>query len=166
VANPAVRMPLISSMMADLIGNMNDLDGTRRPRRLRNRETQKIGLGILEKFLNLCKNMTGKDLQELVERVGIVDVARFNSLDIVHGKTQALVFMVVKRRDVDGASRYGADVEGRGEGTGGWSDGNRLGSCCGGAGGGGGGGMSGLLMDCNTVPDGVVTVMTSDDCAS
>jgi hypothetical protein len=57
-----------------------------------------------------------------------------------------------------------ADVEGRGEGTGGWSDGNRLGSCGGGAGG-GGGGIPGLLVDCNMVPDGVVTVMTSDDCA-
>jgi hypothetical protein len=62
------------------------------------------------------------------------------------------------------------DVEGRGEGTGSWSDGNRLGSCGGGAdgggGGGSGGGIPGLLVDCNMVPDGVVTVMTSDDCAS
>jgi len=59
-----------------------------------------------------------------------------------------------------------ADVEGRGEGTDGWSDNSRLSSCCGGAGGGGGGGIPGLLVDCNMVPDGVVTVMTSDDCAS
>jgi hypothetical protein len=60
-----------------------------------------------------------------------------------------------------------ADVEGRGEGTDGWSDGNKLGSC-GGAGGAGcsGSGIPGLLVDCNMVPDGVVTVMTSDDCAS
>jgi hypothetical protein len=49
--------------------------------------------------------MTGEDLQELLVRVGIVDEARFNSLNIVHGGTQALAFMVVKRRDVDGASR-------------------------------------------------------------
>lgn len=59
-----------------------------------------------------------------------------------------------------------ADVEGRGEGTEGWSKDNRLGSCCGGSGGGGGGGILGLLVDCNMVPDGVVTVITSDDCAS
>ena len=58
-----------------------------------------------------------------------------------------------------------ADVEGRGEGAGGWSDGNRLGSCCGSADS-GGGGSPGLLVDCNMVPDGVVTVITSDDCAS
>ena len=61
-----------------------------------------------------------------------------------------------------------ADVEGRGEGAVGCSDNNRLGSCCGGAGGGGGGGggILGLLVDCTMVPVGVVTVMTSDDCAS
>ena len=58
-----------------------------------------------------------------------------------------------------------ADVEGRGEGTDGWSDGNKL-SSCGGAADSGGGGIPGLLVDCNMVPDGVVTVMTSDDCAS
>ncbi len=57
-----------------------------------------------------------------------------------------------------------ADVEGRGEAAAGWSDDNRPGSCGGGAG--GGGGISGPLVDCNMVPDGVVTVMTSDDCAS
>jgi uncharacterized membrane protein len=57
-----------------------------------------------------------------------------------------------------------ADVEGRGEGAGGWSGNNRLGSC--GSAGGGGGGLLGLLVDCTMVPDGVVTVMTSDDCAS
>ena len=57
------------------------------------------------------------------------------------------------------------DVEGRGEGAGGWSNNIRMGSCCGGAGG-GGGGIPGLLVDCTMVPDGVVTVMTSDDCAS
>jgi hypothetical protein len=49
--------------------------------------------------------MTGEDLQELLVRVGIVDKACFNSLNVVHGRTQALAFMVVKRRDVDGASR-------------------------------------------------------------
>ena len=67
------------------------------------------------------------------------------------------------------------DVEGRGEGTEGWSEDNRLGSCGsggGGSGGGtdcagaGGGGIRGLLVDCSMVPDGVVTVMTSDDWAS
>lgn len=58
-----------------------------------------------------------------------------------------------------------ADVDGRGEDTGGWSDGDRLGSCGCGADS-GGGGIPGLLVDCNMVPDGVVTVMTSDDCAS
>jgi hypothetical protein len=50
-------------------------------------------------------SMTGEDLQELLVRVGIVDKTRFNSLNVVHGGTQALAFMVVKRRDVDGASR-------------------------------------------------------------
>jgi hypothetical protein len=60
-----------------------------------------------------------------------------------------------------------ADVDGRGEVAGGWSDGNRLGSCGGGGGADGGRrGIPGLLVDCNMVPDGVVTVMTSDDCAS
>lgn len=49
--------------------------------------------------------MTGKDLQELLVRIGIVDEARFDSLNVVHGGTQALAFMVVKRRDVDGAGR-------------------------------------------------------------
>lgn len=49
--------------------------------------------------------MTGKDLQELLVRVGIVDEACFNSLNVVHGGTKALAFMVVKRRDIDGASR-------------------------------------------------------------
>jgi hypothetical protein len=58
-----------------------------------------------------------------------------------------------------------ADVGGRGEGTGVWSNGNRL-SSCGGSADSGGGGIPGLLVDCNMVPDGVVTVMTSDDCAS
>lgn len=48
--------------------------------------------------------MTGEDLQELLVRIGIVDEARFNSLNVVHGGTQALAFIVVKRRDVDGAS--------------------------------------------------------------
>lgn len=51
------------------------------------------------------RSMTGEDLQKLLVRVRIVDEARFNSLNIVHGGTQALAFMVVKRRDVDGASR-------------------------------------------------------------
>ncbi len=59
-----------------------------------------------------------------------------------------------------------ADVEGKGEDAGGWSDDNRLGPCCGGAEGCGVSGIPGLLVDCNMVPDGVVTVMTSDDCAS
>ena len=61
-----------------------------------------------------------------------------------------------------------ADVEGSGRGTGGMSKDSWPGSCIGGAGcgGGGGGGILGLLVDCNMVPDGVVTVMTSDDCAS
>lgn len=58
-----------------------------------------------------------------------------------------------------------ADVDGRGEGAGGWSVGNRLDSCGCGADR-GGGGIPGLLVDCSMVPDGVVTVMTSDDCAS
>jgi hypothetical protein len=49
--------------------------------------------------------MTGEDLQELLVRVGIVDEACLNSLNVVHGGTQALAFMVVKRRDIDGASR-------------------------------------------------------------
>ncbi len=47
--------------------------------------------------------MTGKDLQELFVRVWVVDEARFNSLNVVHGGSQALAFMVVKRRDVNGA---------------------------------------------------------------
>ena len=49
--------------------------------------------------------MTSEDLQELLVCVGIVDEARFDSLNVVHGGTQALAFVVVKRRDVDGASR-------------------------------------------------------------
>ena len=48
--------------------------------------------------------MTSKDLQELLVRVWIVGEARFNSLDVVHCGTQALAFVVVKRRDVNGAS--------------------------------------------------------------
>jgi hypothetical protein len=48
--------------------------------------------------------MTSKDLQELYVRVWIVGEARFNSLDVVHCGTKALTFMVVKRRDVNGAS--------------------------------------------------------------
>jgi hypothetical protein len=50
------------------------------------------------------------------------------------------------------------------EGSGGWSDDYRLGSCCDGAG--GGGGIPGPLVDSSIVPDGVVMVMTSDDCTS
>jgi hypothetical protein len=48
--------------------------------------------------------MTSEDLQELLVRVGIVDEARFNSLNVVHSGTQALAFMVVECRDVDGTS--------------------------------------------------------------
>ena len=61
-----------------------------------------------------------------------------------------------------------ADVEGGGADTAGWSDGgNWPSSCCGGADNArGGAGMLGVLVDLNIVPDGVVTVMTSDDCES
>ena len=58
-----------------------------------------------------------------------------------------------------------ADVEGSGADTGGWSDGGTwLSSCGGGAdNAGGGAGFPGVFVDLNIVPDGVVTVMTSDD---
>jgi hypothetical protein len=60
-----------------------------------------------------------------------------------------------------------ADVEGSWGGTGGWSNGSGPDSCSSGAGcDGSGSGMLGPLVDCNMVPEGVVTVMTSDDCAS
>ncbi len=49
--------------------------------------------------------MTGKDLQKLLVRVRIIDEARLNSLNVVHGRSQALTFMVVKSRDINGASR-------------------------------------------------------------
>jgi len=42
--------------------------------------------------------MTGEDLQELPERVGIVDEARINPPNVVHGVIQALAFIVVKHR--------------------------------------------------------------------
>ena len=48
--------------------------------------------------------MTSKDLQELLVRVWIVDEARFYSLDVVHCGSKALAFVVIKRRDVNGAS--------------------------------------------------------------
>ena len=61
-----------------------------------------------------------------------------------------------------------ADVEGSGADATGWSDGGTWLSSCGvGAdNGGGGAGFPGVLVDLNIVPDGVVTVMTSDDCES
>ena len=42
--------------------------------------------------------MTAEDLQELLELVGIVDEARINPLNVVHGVIQALAFIVVKHR--------------------------------------------------------------------
>ena len=42
--------------------------------------------------------MTGEDPQELIVRVGIVDKARFNPLNVAHSVTQALEFMVIRHR--------------------------------------------------------------------
>ena len=61
-----------------------------------------------------------------------------------------------------------ADVEGSGADTAGWSAGGNWPSSCGSGADNGWGraGMPGVLVDLNIVPDGVVTVMTSDDCES
>jgi hypothetical protein len=48
--------------------------------------------------------MTSKDLQELLVRVWIVSEARFDSLDVIHCGAQTLAFVVIERRDVNGAS--------------------------------------------------------------